>query len=306
VFKMLKIRHKMKRPQELNLPNPDELEWVDFKMIHWHSGVLGALHSKMMLIDGKTLIMGSKNLDGDTSMEYMYVLEGAVVSSMRADFQDIWGDPIPALPILVTDYKDGDFPVVVVSRSAGADITADEIHSPQNQAWLKSMDVATKAVYIQTPNFCERAIAHKVLETVKRGIEVTIVTSIRQQDFNEAVGRTSMGSNSGTMEDLFADLKNHPKTLGKLKWCWYIGIRSGPSPNPTQAEWSHVKSMVVDDEFAIIGSGNQDPQTWFHSRENNLLMDNPDVAKRIKKELLRPQQSLKWCYTGKPGEKRLK
>jgi len=261
------------KPSSQNLPDPKDIPWIDFRVITYHRHVLGALHSKMMIIDGKTLIMGSKNMDGDISMEYMYVLEGVVASSLRADFKRIWKEPIPDddIPTLVTAYDPSkDFPVVVVSRTEGDHLLSENIHAPQDQAWLKSMDVAKKNVYIQTPNFCERAIAQKVLETLERGIEVTLVVSYRQQDFNEAVNPTAVGSNSGTMEMLYKEMKKLNIPNPKLKWCWYIGKRAGPSPKPTQVEWSHIKAMVVDDEFAIIGSGNQDPQTWYHSRENNL------------------------------------
>jgi len=47
----------------------------------------------------------------------------------------------------------------------------------------------------------------------------------------------------------------------------------------------------------IAGSGNQDPQSWYHSREVNVLLDDREVAEAMTGELLSKQQSLNHCYS---------
>lgn len=39
-----------------------------------------------------------------------------------------------------------------------------------------------------------------------------------------------------------------------------------------------VKFMAVDDQIAILGNGNQDTQSWFHSQEVNVLVDSPQLV----------------------------
>ncbi len=37
--------------------------------------------------------------------------------------------------------------------------------------------------------------------------------------------------------------------------------------------------MSVDDQIVIVGNGNQDTQSWFHSQEINVLVDSPQLAR---------------------------
>ena len=59
--------------------------------------------------------------------------------------------------------------------------------------------------------------------------------------------------------------------------------------------------MSIDDEFYIFGSGNQDAQSWHHSREVNLLVDDPMKTIQIKRLMLSNQQSLEFCFRDKHG-----
>jgi hypothetical protein len=36
----------------------------------------------------------------------------------------------------------------------------------------------------------------------------------------------------------------------------------------------HIKFAAYDDEVLIIGNGNQDSQSWFHSQEVNIMIDS--------------------------------
>ena len=42
-----------------------------------------------------------------------------------------------------------------------------------------------------------------------------------------------------------------------------------------------VKLLIVDDSVAIMGSGNQDVQSWYHSQEINVLIDSPSFCKSL-------------------------
>lgn len=40
----------------------------------------------------------------------------------------------------------------------------------------------------------------------------------------------------------------------------------------------HVKFMAIDGQCAIIGNGNQDTQSWVHSQEMNVLIDDKKLV----------------------------
>ena len=53
----------------------------------------------------------------------------------------------------------------------------------------------------------------------------------------------------------------------------------------------HVKFCAVDGQVAIIGSGNQDTQSWFHSQEINVMMDSKKVVSEWVAALRRNQST---------------
>jgi len=55
------------------------------------------MHDKFIVIDGKQVLMGSKNVEGDICEEYMLHLDGSVAYSMREQFKQSWGKEIPDL-----------------------------------------------------------------------------------------------------------------------------------------------------------------------------------------------------------------
>jgi len=239
--------------------------------------------------------MGSKNMDADISMEYMYVMEGQVADAMRHDFERVWGSKLPEMKF-VKPTKGVDVPVLVVSQQESGFMLTRSENSPQDFAWMTALDVAEREVYIQTPNLNTKRVAKAIVDTVKRGVHVIVVTGFRQQNQNERIQTSSIGSNYETGEWIKKQLEDS-EFSDRFKFCWYIGTRIAENIKPSLEEWSHVKAMVVDEEFAIVGSGNQDPNSWYHSRESNLLIDDAPTTKDIYAELLRPQHSIKHCFS---------
>jgi len=284
-------------PDFYDFPKAADMKCLDFRAKTYHLHIKGALHSKMVLIDGKVTIMGSKNFDSDTGMEYTIALEGSVTMAMRQDFASVWGETLPRLTDGgITAPCTGDIPILYLGRVEGKIIGAHNEHAAQDAGWLAALESAKKEVYIQTPNFNSKVVEDKLIETLKRGVKVTIVSSYKAGDAVEPLDRESVGTNEDTIDKIRKSLSQDDATQERLKFCWFIGKRLGDNPRPKKEEWSHVKAMIVDKEFAIVGSGNQDPQSWYHSRENNVLLDDPTTAVAVYKELLRQQQSLKFCF----------
>lgn len=53
----------------------------------------------------------------------------------------------------------------------------------------------------------------------------------------------------------------------------------------------HVKYAQFDDQVAIIGSGNQDTQSWYHSQEINVMVDSREIVKEWNDGLRRNQST---------------
>lgn len=65
-----------------------------------------------------------------------------------------------------------------------------------------------------------------------------------------------------------------------LRWFWYV---AKDQTRPVVAEASrrscHIKLMIVDERVGIVGSGNQDTQSWYHSQEANVLLESRAVCR---------------------------
>ncbi len=66
----------------------------------------------------------------------------------------------------------------------------------------------------------------------------------------------------------------------RLHWYWYVAKdQTRPIPAEQKKRSCHIKLMIVDECVGIVGSGNQDTQSWFHSQEVNLMLDSPQICR---------------------------
>lgn len=59
--------------------------------------------------------------------------------------------------------------------------------------------------------------------------------------------------------------------------------------------------MIVDEHVAIMGNGNQDTQSWFHSQEINVMLDSAEVCRAWIDGLRRNQNTHVYGALGKDG-----
>ena len=63
----------------------------------------------------------------------------------------------------------------------------------------------------------------------------------------------------------------------------------------------HIKLMIVDGKVGIMGSGNQDTQSWFHSQEVNVMIDSEEVCTSWMKQLMNNQNSKQYGVIAEDG-----
>lgn len=287
-------------PTRFDLPSADQLPNLDFQVKTFHKGFFGAIHSKLIIVDGRTVIIGSKNVDEFEGFEYANRVEGAVANTARADFEDAWKEPLPPAPkTTITRARNGEYSLLYLPRTTSHRIFDINEDNPQDQAWLKAMDVAQNHVFIFTPSFNCKTFFDKVIETVRRGIFVTMITNFKYEDTIHKIYPENVGDNIKTVQDIYKRLDDD-EVAERLNICYFLGSRVQP-PKPDEVELSHVKFMSVDDEFYIYGSGNHDAQSWHHSREVNLLVDDPKKTVQVREYLMARQNSLKYCFRDEHG-----
>lgn len=63
----------------------------------------------------------------------------------------------------------------------------------------------------------------------------------------------------------------------RLHYHWYVAKdATAPLHQGKRQRSCHIKLLVADWKVAVVGSGNQDTQSWCHSQEVNVLLDLPE------------------------------
>jgi len=294
--------HRVKQvdPTHYDLPSPSELKAINLIFKTYHRYVLGTLHGKQVLVDGELAMVGSKNIDADLPEEIMVILKGrSFVKACLEDFESVWEEKVPTIEFITEEDRQEQVPIVMMGRTdVGSPLSVDW-ESPQNVAWRSMMDVAKKEVYIQTMLFNAEPLFDKVLETVKRGVNVTMVVTYKYGDLALRLDKRGLGHNRGAVSKLYASLAKFPLARKRLRVCWWIGKRptkNGGKPIPTEKDFTHAKAVIVDQKLVALGSANMDAMSVYNQREANFMIDDEQVAKQVYERLREDQLSLDNCY----------
>ncbi|KAH9003737.1 hypothetical protein EDB86DRAFT_2889505 [Lactarius hatsudake] len=151
---------------------------------------------------------------------------------------------------------------------------------PQDIAWLSAMNYAQKSVFIQTPTFNASPIVSSTLDACRRGVRVTLYLDLGFNDQGEMIPFQG-GTNEEVVHKMYRRLNNEGNGAEKrLEVFWYTAKdQTKPLNAAVRKRNCHVKFMSVDDQIVILGNGNQDTQSWFHSQEVNVMIDSPELVR---------------------------
>ncbi len=227
-------------------------------------------HRKICVIDGKTGYIGGMNIADryigggkfaswrDTHIR----VTGPAVLSLEKAFAIDWtftGHP------LIDDPHPAPLPI------EGSTMGMQLITGGPTSHWLnitlvfqKTISVARKCVYIQTPYFLPtEGLLHSLQMAALAKIDVRVMLPARSDS-----DMLRWASNSYVSECLKAGIKVYFYEKGML----------------------HSKVLIVDDEFATVGSANFDFRSFEHNFEANMLVYSQEFNERIKKQFLRDQR----------------
>lgn len=221
-----------------------------------------------------------------------------------AEGAEMWRSLNPGLIKLVPNR----FPVraIMAGRDSNDDVKSNHPEAlmntyaitPQNRAFGGVFKYAKKEINMTTPSFNSLGFKSFVLEAVKNGVTVNLLLSKNYQDYNDPF--QEMGKNSRAVKTTLEEIKvemakmnpNPGKTMGSFNVNWFVtraGFLSGKRPgeryenrivvNEIFYNHNHTKFLCADGQVAIIGSANLDEQSWFNSREFNMVVEGPMVVK---------------------------
>jgi phosphatidylserine/phosphatidylglycerophosphate/cardiolipin synthase-like enzyme len=272
---------------------------IRFELATYPHVGLGLLHDKFIVVDCHTLLLTGANpeLKHDAPSPWRdtgFVLEGPVALAAAASFDDSWTHhskhwhcrrrpPFQGHDCHDTSFADRGRPwlgAVTIDRGGPSQMIAVGRKAmvgtnPQNSAWVTLMRNARREIRVISPNIDAPAFRAEVIAAVARGVSVELLTS---KLFNEPL----VGVIGETNDEVVADLRNKVNLLpeavrSRLKVRWHSETGNAPQLGDGPGAL-HAKFLTVDGQAAVIGSGNQDRQTWDFSREFNVLIDDADAT----------------------------
>jgi cardiolipin synthase len=235
-----------------------------YRGISWHSlsRLNNRTHRELLVVDSRVAFVGGAGVadwwalpDRGKPMwrDMMARIEGPVVSNIQGVVAENWleccGEILTSMKAYQPYRKAGTSPALVVKSSPADRATVSRV------LFQMLVESATSRVLISTPYFLpDRAFRRAFARTVRRGVDVTVIVP-------------------GPLTDQRWVRLASRRMYGKLL---KEGIRIFEYGGMT-----HVKTLLVDDLWSIIGTTNFDNRSFEHNDEVNLAVRDEAVAARL-------------------------
>lgn len=166
--------------------------------------------------------------------------------------------------------------------------------SPQNDAFITILRNAKSHINVASPSLNSMNLMQEIVNAIKRDVDVNFLLSEHYQDYNFHLQEG--GSNQMAVEWIKEEINkfkkaNPNKEVGDFNLRWFV-TRSGNISGKIEKEpfkfktrinekfWNHnhTKFLSADNQIAMVGSANFDQQSWYNSREFNMIFDSNELS----------------------------
>lgn len=194
-------------------------------------------HSKTMVIDGRYSFISTINLTRhpDTTRDLGFFFDNAKLADALED-------------LFATDWQNAD----VNGNDSPKGLPDALVVSPTNSRakLLSFISSAREHLQLEVENFVDKDMAQALADAVQRGVKVEVV--VPRCSF------TSADLNMGIAKDLSAK---------------GVDIRLMPEPTTADQPYIHAKFIIVDGQYAFVGSENMSHNSLDLAREVGVLFD---------------------------------
>jgi cardiolipin synthase A/B len=226
-------------------------------------------HRELLIVDGSIAFIGGAGIAdwwikpakrGPRWRDMMARVEGPVVSDIAGVIAENWmeccGEILTGTDLYKPDRRAGDVAAFAVKSSPADRATTSRA------LYQTFVEASNGKVLIATPYFLpDKAFRAAIRRTVGRGVKMTVVVPGRHTD------------------QRWVRLASRRMYGGMLK----AGVRIFEY----DAGMTHLKALLVDDLWSVIGTTNLDNRSFEHNDEVNLAIRDRDVTARISRDLER-------------------
>ena len=228
---------------------------------------LRRMHRKLAVIDGHTAFVGGINIISETippRLDYALQIQGPILQDIQLAVRRLWRSvrltalnpplaPVPRLPAQVDSSG---------KSTAAFLIRSNVLHRRSiENAYLHAIANSRQEVWIACAYFLPgRHFRNALTEAARRGVEVRLLL----QGKAEADHRLQY----------FATQALYGVLIGEGVRCFEYN-----------KSLMHAKAAVVDDNWATVGSSNIDPFSLLMAREANVVLNDEEFARELKRNL---------------------
>lgn len=302
------------------------------------------MHPKFLIIDRQRAWLPSCNVSWEPWLEGCVEITGGAVASLVTFYRDVWERDLDISRLELNDapgqirspnsagiasvgltsiqsparrftqLKGTSVPTILLPsshcRHPGYQPLPWSNHptppvTPLNSGVLRLLEMAENSIYMQTPNLTSAAVIDGIFGALRRGVEVTIVTSkgmmlleqivtagtttaiclrslIKRYNGLVGSGPAAREVGSASSAEPMLDLEAGLQKTGRLRISYFHAdqenLRKKVEEEPVQ---SHLKLTIVDGQYTVLGSGNMDRASWFTSQELGILFHSADFAQTV-------------------------
>ena len=289
-----------------------DASYVDATVATRGSWALGAMHQKLVVIDGEIVHVGGANVEFVHGWEdgvvpwhdSAYIVRGEIARPLLRSFDDMWYEGSawhcdgtrcdterngwPERTLRTPIDAGSCIPMLALTRRPRGEPN-NNVDNPQDQGWLAAMENAREVIQIESPNLNDNAAKDAIIAALTRGVTVRIVLSLGFNETTESLPGVG-GGNAANADELYA---RATEAVGAETACrllhirWYAGD-DGRAIVGNGEGASHTKYMSVDGQLVIVGSGNMDTVSWNNSGEVNVGVDSAEVTAAWDSRLFTP------------------
>lgn len=241
-----------------------------YRGMQWHNlaRLNNRTHRELMVIDGRVAFVGGagvadwwfKRTRGKPMWRDMMArIEGPIVSNIQGIVAENWleccGEILTGVRTYQTDHAKGTSPAFAIKSSPADRATLSRV------LFQMLVESATRRVLISTPYFLpDKAFRRAFIRTARRGVEITVIVP---------------GAHTDQRWVRLASRR-----------MWGDLLKAGVRIFEYGSGMTHVKTLLVDDLWSVIGTTNVDNRSFEHNDEVNIAVRDETVTARVTSDLL--------------------
>jgi cardiolipin synthase len=223
-------------------------------------------HRELLVVDGQVAFTGGAGVadwwmkpDGGspTWRDTMFRIEGPIVAALQGVFAENWleccGEILTGPRHFPRLEQLGDVEAMLVKSSPSDRATVSRVF------FQMLIEGAVREVDISTPYFLpDRAMRRALLRTAQRGVNVRVLVPGKRSD--QRLVRLAS-------RRMYREL-----------------LEGGVRMFEYRPSMTHVKALIVDGTWAVVGTTNVDNRSFEHNDEVNVAARHPAVAARLRRD----------------------